>query len=339
MTSARAATFAPFLGSEGARAMVDLAVRVGRYRMYVQAPPDVGLGASLVQRHDAALQFLRTAGRSGRPTTLANFAARANTFRETYAYDRPVVDGIEPFLWNERFVEAARALYGCPVVVPNIVYANVILPGQELGVHTDVPEFRGVNRKSVPEWLLVVMHHSGLFARWRIRIATGVAWFHHAAGGDFFHHPDGAGGPEVRVPARWDTAVLLDTDSVFHGVDLVEGEEELPPLQPGAALVHAGGDRWRVEQDGRVLAERPWASIRLSISWKAYCFADDAERRLVETHGDDLALSQVLDALLADLRARGRIADRVPGDPELALVMIDEYVRFPQPPHAAVPSA
>ena len=43
------------------------------------------------------------------------------------------------------------------------MYANLLLPGQELAVHTDVPEFRGANRKVIPQWLLVVMHHSGLF--------------------------------------------------------------------------------------------------------------------------------------------------------------------------------
>jgi hypothetical protein len=329
------AVFAPFLGDAGAEAMVALAARVGRYGMYVQAPPDVGFGVGLVQRHDAALQFLRTSGRSGRPTSLANFVARANTFRETYAYDRPVVDGIEPYLWHEGFVEAARALYGRPVVVPNIVYANLILPGQELGVHTDVPEFRGVNRKLVPEWLLVVMHHSGLFGRWRMPIATGVAWFHQASGGDFFYYPDGPDGPEARVPARFDTAILLDTDSVFHGVDLVGAPDAEPAaMQPGALLVHDGGDRWHVEQDGAVLQRLGWDDVRLSISWKAYCFADEAERRMVDEHRDDLALPAVVDALVADLRARGRVGDVLPDDPQLALAMIDEYVRLPQPPHA-----
>ena len=44
-------------------------------------------------------------------------------------------------------------------------------------MHTDVPEFRGANRKRYPQWLIVVMHHSGLFDRWRMPIATGVAYF------------------------------------------------------------------------------------------------------------------------------------------------------------------
>ena len=56
-------------------------------------------------------------------------------------------------------VDAARRLFDRPVIEPAIVYANLLLPGQELAVHTDVPEFRGANRKVIPQWLLVVMHH------------------------------------------------------------------------------------------------------------------------------------------------------------------------------------
>jgi hypothetical protein len=50
-----------------------------------------------------------------------------------------------------------------------------MVPGQELALHTDVPEFRGANRKLHPQWLLVAMRHSGLFEDWRMPIATGVA--------------------------------------------------------------------------------------------------------------------------------------------------------------------
>ena len=71
--------------------------------------------------------------------------------------------------------EAARTIQGRRVVVPVIVYANLMVPGQQLAVHTDVPEFRGANRKELPEWLLVVMHHCGLFDQWRMPIVTAVS--------------------------------------------------------------------------------------------------------------------------------------------------------------------
>jgi hypothetical protein len=41
-----------------------------------------------------------------------------------------------------------------------------------------------------------------------------------------------------------------------------------------------------------------------------------------------------MDMLLRDLEHRGRLRDGVPGGTDLALLLIEEYVRFP-PPSAA----
>ncbi len=135
-----------FSGAEAA-AMVRLCERHGRYGMYSQEAAEVEIGQGLVQRHDAVQNFLRTGARRGRRESVEALAARTNYFRESYAYgDRVMVDGIEPFLHHDAFVAAARAIHGRPVIEPAIVYANILVPGQELAVHTDVPEFRGANR-------------------------------------------------------------------------------------------------------------------------------------------------------------------------------------------------
>ena len=126
-------------------------------------------------------------------------------------------------------------MHDCAVVVPNIVYANLLLPGQELAVHTDVPEFRGANRKLYPQWLMVVMLHSGLFAPWRRQIATGIAYFGRAQGGALAFYPDGREGAARTLEARHNTAIVLDTDTVFHGVDRVGETQPLPALRPGHA--------------------------------------------------------------------------------------------------------
>ena len=237
-----------------------------------------------------------------------------NYFRETYAYGTDVrIAGIEPFLNHEGFVEAARRLYGRPVIEPAIVYANLLVPGQELAVHTDVPEFRGVNRTRHPQWLLVVMRHSGLFEEWRMPIATAVSWFHDCEGGEFAFYPDGPDAPPVAHPVRFNTAILLDTDSIFHGVDRVaETAEPVDRLRPGMRLRHEGGDSWCVEdpevENGDTTVTRyRWRDLRFSVSWKAYCFRDEAERRAWATRAADLRVADVLDRLVDDLRARGRI--------------------------------
>jgi hypothetical protein len=330
--------FDPLLPSEQADAMLRLCERFGRYGMYAEEGIEDDFGENLAQRHDAVLNFVRTGGRFGRKESIAKLAARTNYFRETYAYDRPVVDGIEPFLHHEGFVDAARRLYGRKVVRPNIVYANLLVPGQELAVHTDVPEFRGINRKKDPQWLIVAMHHSRLFERWRMPIATGVAWFGNPEGGDFVFYPEGPFGQAVALPVRHNTAILLDTDSVFHGVDRVsEARATRADLTPGMHLRHEGGDTWSVGRGDEKLATYSFAELRFSISWKAYCYADEAEEKLVAEHRDDLTRAQVLDAMREDLRKRERLPAEPANDTELALTIIREYIHYPPPAPQAGP--
>jgi len=312
--------------------MLRLAERFGSYGMYHEEAIEDDFGENLAQRHDGLLNFIKTGGRFGRKESLRSLALRTNYFRETYAYGKPVIDGIEPLLHHEGFAEAARKLFDRPIVQPAIVYANFLIPGQELAIHTDVPEFRGINRKRDPQWLIVAMHHSRLFDRWRMPIATGVSWFGNPEGGEFAYYPSGPSGPPIAIPAKHNTAIVLDTDSVFHGVDRVaETRVKLPELEPGMKLRFEGQDRWRVGFDGEPVAHYTWSDLRFSISWKAYCFADEAEQQRVERHSDDLTRARALEMLTADLRERGRIADAVPDDTELALTIIDEYIKFPPP--------
>jgi hypothetical protein len=331
--TARTRIFDPLFGSAEADAMLRLCERVGRYPTYADdvtaAQP---FAPELPQRFDAAANFVRTGGRFGRREDPGRLASRTNYFRATYAYDRPDTPGIEPFMLHAGLIEAARALHGRPVVVPSIVYANILLPGQELAVHTDVPEFRGSNRKLHSQWLIVVMLHSGLFDRWRMPIATGVAYFGRCKGGEFAFYPDGADGAPRALPVKHDTAVLLDTDRVFHGVDRVEETQPLPQIRPGTEVVFdPERGLWRAVFGGETLASYRWDELRFSVSWKAYCYEDERERQVVERHEDDLELGGILDALEADLRRRGRLAGPRPADRDFALLLIDEYVRFPRP--------
>ncbi len=327
--------FDALMGTAGAAAMVDLCERFGRYGMYSQEHVDSDIGRGLSQRHDAAANFVRTGGRFARDEPPATLAARTNYFREEYAYGATArIDGIEPYLFHEGFVDAARAVHGRAVIEPAIVFANMMVPGQELAVHTDVPEFRGCNRKVMPQWLLVAMHHSGLFDEWRMPIATGVAWFHDCAGGEFCYYPDGATGPAVAKPVTYDTALLFDADSVFHGVDRIYADgagRDIAPLRPGMTLDFAGDGQWVVHRGDDVVAEYKWDELRFSVSWKAYCFEDEREQATWRDHADDLTLERVVDTLVRDLRERGRIDGEPPGNPDLALMIIDEYIRFPAP--------
>jgi hypothetical protein len=317
--------FDPLFGNGQADAMVRLCEDFGCYGMYSEEGTADDWGTGLPQRFDAAFNFVGSGGRFARQESVKVLAARTNYFRETYAYrDKIHAPAIEPFHHFEGFIEAAREIHGRPIVRPAISYANLLVPGQELAIHTDVPEFRGMNRMNSPQWLLVAMHHSGLFERWRMPIATAVSYFGHCTGGDFAFYPEGADGPPQTIAARHDTAVVLDTDSVFHGVDRVrDTPEPMAPLEPGMQL------------EAEPLVRYPADEVRFSVSWKAYCYADEAEEQAAREHSDDVTRDRALEALLADLRERGRLGDALPERRDVALAMVDEYVKFP--PAAATP--
>ena len=330
MLKARWETLDPFLTPRQADEMLRLCEEFGSYRCYSEdATNTVPLAPGVPQRFDAAANFVRTGGRFGRKEDPRVLASRTNYFRETYAYDGRICPGIETILHHEGLARAARRIHSCALVVPNIVYANILVPGQELAVHTDVPEFRGANRKLFPQWLMVVMLHSGLFDRWRLRVATGISYIGSCRGGELAYYPAGPRGPVYTLPAKHNSAVVLDTDRVFHGVDRVAESQPLPDLRPGAQLCFEGAGRWRVGCEEKPLAHYRWEELRFSISWKAYCYQDAAERRLVEEHRDDLSLDQILETLRADLRRRGRLEQGELDEDDLALTLIDEYVHFP----------
>ena len=333
MSSHTVLSFDPFFPPDVARSMVELCAAFGSYGMYSEEGLNEGIGEGLPQRFDAVMNFLETGGRLAQPEPLEMLGARTNYFRETYAYgDEVHAPGIEAFLHHPGFLDGACQIYERPIVVPAIAYANLLVPGQELATHTDVPEFRGANRKVLPEWLMVVMHHSGLFEAWRMPIATGISWFHDCEGGQLAYYPDGPEAAPSVHEVRYNTALLMDSDSVFHGIDRVaEKSTPIPPLRPGMRLVHEGQGVWAVHADGTVPARYPWADLRFSISWKAYVFADEAERRAWETHSDDLSVDGILERLTAELRSRGRLKGEPASNRDFAILLVNEFVHFPKP--------
>jgi hypothetical protein len=128
--------------------------------------------------------------------------------------------------------------------------------------------------------------------------------------------------------------MVLDTDTVFHGVERIADIDEasMPRLRPGMTLAALGARTWVIRSpEGEDVARYQWDELRFSVSWKAYCFVDEAERDAWRDHSDDLTIDAVLDTLVADLHARGRVEASVTRDADLGLLLIDEYVRFPTP--------
>jgi hypothetical protein len=111
---------------------------------------------------------------------------------------------------------------------------------------------------------------------------------------------------------------------------VAETAEPVDRLRPGMRLRHDDGDAWRVVDGEETVTRYRWRDLRYSVSWKAYCFTDEAERRAWRSGAADLRVEEVVDRLVEDMRVRGRIDER-PGDAPLVELLIDEYIHFPQP--------
>ncbi len=320
-------TLASCVGVDGAARMRALAEGFGPYRTYVSAPQQDGIGRGLVRRHDALMNHVMSRAREGVNEDLQDLSARINLLRGTYAEGgRIFAPGCEVLLDHPGFRQAAHRLSGRAIVVPTMLYANILLPGQELPLHTDTPAFRGLDQTNAPEWLLVCMGHSGLFEDWRTPMIGAVSFFGGCEGGDLVCFPNGVDGPQVRTPAADDTAIVLDSEGVFHGVARVGGADHpAPPSEIGMEIQHVGGDGWVVRSRGKDVAEYRWGQFRFSVQWKAKCYRSEADR----AGADGIAREAAEATMVEDLRRRGALGDALPNETELALRMIQTYVRFP----------
>ena len=229
------------------------------------------------------------------------------TFRGQWAFGDPLVDGADALLTHDGFTEAARQMYGWDVIVPEQVYVNLTTPiGRQGFSHTDIPEFRGVDRRNAPAWLLTAMGVSRLFENERIHIVTAVAWFYRGEAGGFRYWPEGMGGPSVLHEDTWNTAIVGDNDFMPHEVQRVGPRGSVKPdgMTLSTELVCDGHD-WHIVDRGEVLASYPDEAVRLSLSWKAKVYRDDAERTEADA-GLGLSIDEAIERLGADLASSDR---------------------------------
>lgn len=238
-------------------------------------------------------------------------------------------------LQARRFGPVARKLFGAKIVVAKMLFANVLLPGQEISMHHDVPEFRGIHPRTCPSWLQVAMHGSGLFERWRILQAAGLTYYRDTEEGSLavYCGPDGEG---TVIQARRGLGVVVEAETCPHHSDTFEPTPGRPPLARWPAGVRlqycaATGDWAATSAEGAVLERFQDREVRVSTQLKLHCFRDEDEYRAYTEHSDDLHVETAIGMLTEDLRRRGCFAGPVPCRGDLAVMMIKEYVRWPTP--------
>jgi len=229
-------------------------------------------------------------------------------FQKDWVHADFSAEGSELFLWNERFMEAAREFYSAQEIVPRSVYVNLMISLNESGpAHTDNPTFRGRDRTNTPMMLLRVMMASGLFDRWQIVQVTSIWWMNDVEGGGFSYWAHGPGqAPERHVGDMANTALVGDNHGMYHQVEPVGPFLDKTPLvTPAAELapVAGGGGDWAVTDREREYFRAPFTELRASVLWKADVYADEAERRELAT--DVISMDDVVRIFNADLALRG----------------------------------
>ena len=272
----------------------------------------------------------------------------APVFRGNWALEGAPAEGgaaaseVEALLRHAPFADAARRLFGAEIVLPLNVYVNLTwqLPFTQGAGHTDIPAFRGFDRRTVPIAFLTIMGQSGLFEDVRLRIATAVAWLYEGADGGFEYWPEGPDEPaRVHEGRIENTAIVGDNDFMWHRVRPTgRPRDGMARLSLESELAFLGDGRFAVRERSRELGRFGWDALRVSVSWKALTFASEAERHRYEDHADDIDLAEVVRRFRADLDLRG-VALEWPAeplrDPAVVNRLSEVYVRYPTAAPAA----
>ena len=103
----------------------------------------------------------------------------------------------------------------------------------------------------------------------------------------------------------------------------------MPEITQDTRLHYLGDDQWQLRNDEQELESFGWPHLRYSISWKAYCFRDEAEEQKWRDGSDDLSLEFILERLENAMREMGVLQGGRPEPTTYAMMMVKTFVRFP----------
>lgn len=251
--------------------------------------------------------------------------SRLPWFKAVWGVD-PSDEDEQSLLNNERLLKAAAELYAATVVQPQKVLVNVMGPMAVLPPHLDPPTFRGTERWVAEtdddklskfagrRTIAGLMGTSGLFEQWRVQSASAVAWHYPGTDGDYIYWHEGPlAAPGVESTCKNPDALVGDNDSMYHQIGAIGDPTKFLPtgtIATDAWIEATDGGRWAIaDPRGRKVTYEP-EDIRISMVWKANCFADAEAQRVYHKHLDDLTLEQATDIFVDDLHRRSTQVER-----------------------------
>lgn len=311
-------------------------------------------------RVDVARAYVMSGGVEGLKESPAKLVSRVQSFGRYY-FDLEQLPPARALFDMPAFSELAAAVCPPDATVLDPIQANLIvnIPGQTVASHIDAPYFWGADRFTLPQWLLAVMVHSGLFADRFIHQVQVVGYVHRwedptgARAGEFVYYDDASGVPKSVPPAPL-SASSVDGSKVVHASRVYMPERAPPPLNKDKANVlryAAGSDMWELTSGGEVVATYPTDELRFSVVYRARCFASEEKRAAFAAQrrgnpadpadtGDMLPLETVLNTLKEGLVTAGaysRVYLNSLSPLALAELLLDSYIRYPLSHTSAFP--
>jgi hypothetical protein len=306
-------------------------------------------------RLDIALHYMKTGGFGGNFDTPEKLASKLYSFRHklmTVINEKELVK-----MYGDKFINKAKQIctkndhktYTLDTLRTEIFQFDVIviLPGQELPMHLDIPYFWGADRKSLPHWLLAVMKQSKLFEHLFIPQVQGVSWLskHQSNkndeeskfnGGNFYYFPMKEDINKYKmVKAEHNAAILVDGTQVIHGVEPYKPKVIVPSFDKNNRYFikfNESTDLWDLfDYQDNLIRTYQHDDIRISLVWRVHCFQNDKEleRYHNQVEADRISIEEITKIFINDLKIKNKLKDDTLKPLDLWTLIVSEYTRYP----------
>lgn len=336
-------------------------------------------------RLDVGLHFVKTGGFNGYIEYFDRMVARIIPFRK-----RLIQSNRKSFLnlnqlpeFNtDQFINNVRSV--CENEIKNTNHHEVkydsiineifqldimlILPGQELPMHLNVPYFWGADRTRLPHWLLVLMKNSKLFDHSFIPQVQGISWFNteesdsetnvdentehsdlNGDGADFYFYPylpsdnkkestnneNPYANKYVILKPTHNSAIFLDGAQVIHGLDRYK-PDDLPPLFAASHHYTIKYDKtysmWHlIDSRNNLLRSYYKNDVKLMLAWNVHCFANESQR--IKFHSSEnvkhLEVNEIADVFKKDLKSKNLLPSDDIALIDLWTIALKTYLKYP----------
>ena len=301
--------------------------------------PNVNRSACILPgRIDIGRHFILGGGVHGIKESYDRMISRILSFgRYIFAPDKDMVVG--KLFASPSFVDSAKAICPPDAQVLDPFQYNVIwsVPGQGVATHIDGVYFWGATRFNYPQWLLAVMKGSGLFEELFISQVQVVAYVHKwkdERGGDFVWWDTPGQQEPHSIKPKGGAGSAVDGSQTVHAASIYRPDVD-PPLMDKSkdnVLTYHGNDKWSITEteSGTVLREYTTDDLRVSIVYRARCFASEEDKARFNAGVPAIPLDDILAILTDDLVQKGKLAPNQDiSRYDLAMKLLDAYIPYP----------